>query len=629
MTVSTTISEVTRSWTGVETVFSTGMRAEDVSGLVVSTAVGLVLTRGYHYQSEIDGAGLLNVRPLTPMIAGIAATTLLIRRVTADTQPIDLRNSDGFDGPIVERELDRRTLSNQELRLRVDRAVTALALLEEEVQTLTDLVTSEAGTLPISAYFRRALVVPEAREAPYELPVVASRRLKALEFDTLGNPVATRSLDSFGLERISGTLYLYVDFAAGDDNNDGRYPETPFKTRGRAWDYVCSTMYVVGLVVIYGKGTHTGDFTRRGSYAGPGIVEFRVWPSFSFTVDTRGSTGHNCFSIGHGRMYIGDDIVLHCGAGAKCTESFDDGHIFIGDVIYDECTDGAAGTAIHHFNSSNSKKTFTKGYRIRGSAQYHDQTTHTSHTRYSGGRLKLLANVAFQTVVYALTNAEVTMTGGLLIERTNLTVGQPDYTCSGIRYIVENAHLQATSISDDPLTKAFESYLLGDVAGQIKGTGTVQFRADEADYRSGVATVNPGSPGAPGSDVLVISGLRFLPKRIRLTIGFGSNVSGSNAGWSDGEWYSGLVGDGTTLGASTYPAQLRCRAHRPVAATVQNQSNVYFLDGLLGAVYDSDTGVCTFTLETYTNTSFTLRWTKGGGYVANDNLKIHWEAWAR
>jgi hypothetical protein len=130
MTVATELNEVTRAWTGVETVFSTGIPAIGAADVRVTyeTISGVVtLTRGVHYTSRLVPANSRTAAPLEilPLNMPPAPLTLLISRVTPSLQPVDL-SSGHFDPDVIERQLDADALRDAEQRSSLDRAVRVL-----------------------------------------------------------------------------------------------------------------------------------------------------------------------------------------------------------------------------------------------------------------------------------------------------------------------------------------------------------------------------------------------------------------------------------------------------------------------------------------------------------------------
>ncbi len=128
MTVASELSSVTRLWTGVETVFSTGMPAIDAAHVSVSymNASGVVvpLIRGVHYTSRLVPASARTAAPLEvlPLSMPTPPLNLLISRVTPATQPLDL-STGYFDPEALERQLDGDALRDTERRNDLDRAV--------------------------------------------------------------------------------------------------------------------------------------------------------------------------------------------------------------------------------------------------------------------------------------------------------------------------------------------------------------------------------------------------------------------------------------------------------------------------------------------------------------------------
>jgi len=168
MTVSSELSAVTRDWTGAETVFTTGFKAADPTFVKVSTATA-ALTRGTHYTSSIDVAGLLVVTPLAGMPA--APQTLLIERDTTIKQDVSLENGADFDAPSIERLLDRVVMTTQENKRRslaaetdaasaVQTSSDALATAADALATVEDLVE---GLIPVGSITNARMAdVPQA-----------------------------------------------------------------------------------------------------------------------------------------------------------------------------------------------------------------------------------------------------------------------------------------------------------------------------------------------------------------------------------------------------------------------------------------------------------------------------------
>lgn len=114
MTVSSQICSATRSWTGVETQFATGFKAEDATHCTVKTATA-TLTRGVHYSSYLSpGSGELIVTPLGAMPT--APQTLTIDRATPALQTDNLENGNAYDADAKERLFDRTIMGVQEAK---------------------------------------------------------------------------------------------------------------------------------------------------------------------------------------------------------------------------------------------------------------------------------------------------------------------------------------------------------------------------------------------------------------------------------------------------------------------------------------------------------------------------------
>ncbi len=158
MTVTSELSAVERSWTGVETVFDTGFKADDATHCRVSVGT-TVLTRGTQYTSQLTLAGILQILPLPGMPA--APATLLIERVTPATQENDLVNGDGWDMELLERQLDRTAMLNAEAKrassLALSLATSASATAQ---QALNSVVAAVAGVSFFNG--RSGNVIPQA-----------------------------------------------------------------------------------------------------------------------------------------------------------------------------------------------------------------------------------------------------------------------------------------------------------------------------------------------------------------------------------------------------------------------------------------------------------------------------------
>lgn len=114
MTVVSELSAVTRSWTGVETLFETGFVARSATHVRVRTSAGVTLTRGTHYTSQLSVTRTMQIIPLPGMPA--APLTLEIERVTPATQESNLVNGDTWDMEAFEQELDASALRDAETR---------------------------------------------------------------------------------------------------------------------------------------------------------------------------------------------------------------------------------------------------------------------------------------------------------------------------------------------------------------------------------------------------------------------------------------------------------------------------------------------------------------------------------
>ncbi len=158
MTVTSELSAVERSWTGVETVFDTGFKARDATHCSVSVGA-TVLVRGTQYTSVLAAGGVLQILPLAGMPA--APATLLIERVTPATQETDLVNGDTWDMEAFERELDSNAMRDAETRrissLASSAATTALAAAQ---QALEGVVAAVAGVSFFNG--RTGNVIPQA-----------------------------------------------------------------------------------------------------------------------------------------------------------------------------------------------------------------------------------------------------------------------------------------------------------------------------------------------------------------------------------------------------------------------------------------------------------------------------------
>lgn len=152
MTVSSELCAVTRSWTGVETLFDTGFKAQDATHVRV-TVGNTVLVRGTQYTSQLTVSGILQVLPLGGMPA--APATLLIERNTPATQVNDLVNGDTWDMEIFERELDGSAMRDAETR----RQATLARAESLEALIKVDDVLQGIGAGPVQSVNSRGGVV--------------------------------------------------------------------------------------------------------------------------------------------------------------------------------------------------------------------------------------------------------------------------------------------------------------------------------------------------------------------------------------------------------------------------------------------------------------------------------------
>jgi hypothetical protein len=130
MTVSTELSRVTRSWTGVETVISTGLPAVKASHIKVSyegPAGEVALVEGVHYTARLVPANARTAAPveILPLAMPAAPQTLIIRRRSPGLQELAL-STGHFDPEALERQLDLDALRDAEQREGLDLAITVL-----------------------------------------------------------------------------------------------------------------------------------------------------------------------------------------------------------------------------------------------------------------------------------------------------------------------------------------------------------------------------------------------------------------------------------------------------------------------------------------------------------------------
>lgn len=116
MTVATEARYAERSWTGVETSFTPGFRALDLTHVSVkyrnSQSVVSDLTRGVHFNTTVDSAGNVTITPLSlPQAPGM----LLITRRTPAVQETDFANLETFDPAVHTRLHDAAAMRDAEL----------------------------------------------------------------------------------------------------------------------------------------------------------------------------------------------------------------------------------------------------------------------------------------------------------------------------------------------------------------------------------------------------------------------------------------------------------------------------------------------------------------------------------
>jgi hypothetical protein len=116
MTVSTTASYGDRSWTGVETTFAPGFRAQSAAHVEAdfTDALGVVtaLTRGVHFSAAIDGGGNVSCAPIAlPPAPG----TIRFYRLTPALQGTDFANLESYAPGIHTLLHDAAALRDQEL----------------------------------------------------------------------------------------------------------------------------------------------------------------------------------------------------------------------------------------------------------------------------------------------------------------------------------------------------------------------------------------------------------------------------------------------------------------------------------------------------------------------------------
>lgn len=109
------------SWTGVETEFAAGFSAAETSDVVVRYRDGddvvTTLTETTHYTVTLAAGGAVTVNPVSlPAAPG----TVIMERVTPDTQPVPYGDLSDFSMDALETALDRQVRAGQEFRRKSD-----------------------------------------------------------------------------------------------------------------------------------------------------------------------------------------------------------------------------------------------------------------------------------------------------------------------------------------------------------------------------------------------------------------------------------------------------------------------------------------------------------------------------
>jgi hypothetical protein len=194
MTVSTELYEVTRLWTGAETVFSTGFVATDAAHVRVTHVVDgatVTLTRGVHYTSRLVPANSRTAAPLeiVPLAMPTAPVTLLITRVTPALQPVDL-STGHYDPAVLERQLDADALRSAERRGKLDQlSSVALTVLPGQTPPKLNVAAFALGALlALGPDGNFAAVRPDA-------PTGATYAANILDSTAAGRALLTGSLE--------------------------------------------------------------------------------------------------------------------------------------------------------------------------------------------------------------------------------------------------------------------------------------------------------------------------------------------------------------------------------------------------------------------------------------------------
>ncbi|WP_156464224.1 hypothetical protein [Afipia sp. Root123D2] len=225
MTVATEASYAELIYTGVETIFTPGMQAQQQAdvhcGYLDGDGLSVELIRGTHFTVTLDSSAAVTIgRIAFPIASALSPLTIWVERITPAVQGTDFKNLNRFNPEVHQQIADAGAMRDAELRNRQNRTVTPFAVSETAVDFRSRRLKAADPIQPEDLVTKQysddhtGTAAQEAAEAARDIAVAAAE---------------TASADA---QSAAGSANAAEGYAAILENPDyGFYVDAPTETR--------------------------------------------------------------------------------------------------------------------------------------------------------------------------------------------------------------------------------------------------------------------------------------------------------------------------------------------------------------------------------------------------------------
>lgn len=374
---------------------------------------------------DYDGASII---PLAGLVFKADGDPIDVIRDTPAIQPLAIPVNSRLPEKEIEKQFDRGAMRDAEMLLKLNDLFTrAITVPDGETGfSVADLAT-RLGKFPIftSDGFGYVDAVPSVSTPGPETVGAAELKPGAVTYVKL-DPGTVRI-------PLIADATIYINDSTGNDANNGTVG-FPLKTLQGAWNWavkrdlrgfaitarIAAGTYAAGVQALFplvggGKLTYVNDGIVLVT---SGVACFSA--KYGAQIDVRPNGTH----VFEGRATaVGFITEAQWGGGIKVGAGFTYGQGHVG--------------AIHNYATrAGSNLEIESGCFIKGGGDNFCQASHGGNIRLAGGTLTFQANVTFTgAFLYALSGADITATGGLLVDYATFTV-------TAIRFIVHAAVIQ-------------------------------------------------------------------------------------------------------------------------------------------------------------------------------------------